>query len=186
MESGKVILDFQVIESKDPKILIVADSSMWKHIKDKPAIIEILIPGRHVPMVHYFQKESFNIFNSLTLSVNCISGCEGVEYVDLPDGIYTITIKGSPQNLFCKERKYLRDTELKLEISKIFFQLTNVKEVNKQKLKMLREAEMLLKGASGAIAFNNVKESINNYTKAEELIDQIKNCKDCGNSKHHS
>ena len=35
-------LDFQILNTGDPKLLIVMDTSVWGFIEDKPSIIEIL------------------------------------------------------------------------------------------------------------------------------------------------
>ena len=41
----KINLDFQVLSAGDPKILVVMDTSVWGFIEDKPAVIDILLPG---------------------------------------------------------------------------------------------------------------------------------------------
>lgn len=35
---------------------IVLDTSEWAHIENKPAIIEIILPGESKPITHYYKK----------------------------------------------------------------------------------------------------------------------------------
>lgn len=101
-ELGKIRVDFQVITSNDPKILMVADFSEWKHIVGLPAVISITLPGARNPIQHNLIKNKINGFNSNTLGLTCETGCTDPEYQDLPDGIYTICVEGSP-NKFSKK-----------------------------------------------------------------------------------
>ena len=103
----KIHIDFQIYDSEDPKQIIVLDTSIWSYIEDKPSIIEILTPGEKDAVVYPYTKNGFNILNSINLGLNC-SDCNQ-NLLDLPDGVYEITIKGSPDS-FYKKRCYLRTT----------------------------------------------------------------------------
>lgn len=173
------IIDFQVLDTNDPRALLIADSSSWSFIESKPSIIEIVIPGRKAPVVTYFDKGYVNIFNSLTLAINCISGCQPFEHVDLPDGIYNITLKGSPSTKFYKERIYLRDINLRLRKDLVY--LNQDIFGNDNVVKTLQDIDLYLKAANAQARYNNPKQAIALYEKAEELVEDLENCKECSN-----
>lgn len=116
MSTGKINIDFQVVVSGDPKYLLIVDTSNWVHIETKPSIIEISLPGYTNPKVLSFYKSKVNIFNSTTLGYTCEANCEE-ELIDLPDGIYKIVVKGSPDT-FYKERYIIRNEKLKYDFAK--------------------------------------------------------------------
>lgn len=176
-KAGKPILDFQVEKTNDPRVLLIDDTSVWAFIENKPSIIEIIIPGRRVPVVTRFDKLKRNVFHSITLSINCISGCQSLEHIDLPDGIYNIKIKGSPSNLFSKERNYLRDVNLRIrrDILYISLDLYNDNSI----VKGIRQVDLFLDAANANIKFNNVAKAQALYQEALDLIEKLENCEDC-------
>ena len=115
---GKITVDFYVFSEYDPKVLLVGDNSNWLHIKDNPAIIEILLPGSSKPIIFTYLKNGINSFNSHNLKITCLKGdCTEEEFSDLPDGIYTITVKGSPSTFF-KTKYHLKTDRLNQVIDK--------------------------------------------------------------------
>ena len=98
-------VDFQIYDSNDPKQIIVLDTSIWSQIENKQSIIEIITPGSTDVITLPYFKNSVNILNSNTLQLNCFE-C-GDNFIDLPDGVYEITVKGSPDK-FNKKRFYLK------------------------------------------------------------------------------
>lgn len=94
-EVGKPVINFQMINTNDPKILIVADYSEWLHIENQPAVLSIKLPGSKKYIQFNFVKNKFNAFNSNTLGLTCDIGCNDPDYLDLPDGIYDICLEGS-------------------------------------------------------------------------------------------
>ena len=88
-------INFTVIEGYNPKFLSINDVSYWGILEDKPAIIEIYKPQKEEPIIHVLEKNTVMNFNSSNLFINC-GDCD--ELVDLPDGLYKIIIKGSPDS----------------------------------------------------------------------------------------
>lgn len=176
---ANIELDFQVLDTKDPRILPIFDSSIWGHIENKPAIIEIILPGEKNPIVHYFNKKQINIFNSINLNLNCIDECGGEELLDLPDGVYTITLKGSPDDFFMT-RKYLRTNLLQLELDKAFIRLNLLCDKGElSELKLLTDITLLIRAAEANVRFDNIGMASKLYTKSRDLLEQLKNCKGC-------
>lgn len=174
----KINVDFQVYDSGDPKVFIVIDTSEWAHIENKPTIIEIISPGFDKPVVNYFDQMKVNVFNSHNLGLRCFD-CQGGENADLPDGIYDITLKGSPET-FNKNRKYLRTTSIQLELDELLLDLTSdcgdIKDSNL--FKKYQEIQMLLRASEANIRHNNICVAQNLLLKAQELIRDSK-CGKC-------
>lgn len=181
---NKINIDFQIYDSRDPKVFILIDTSEWVQIKDKPAIIEIIVPGDNTPIKHYLEKNSVNVLNSVNLFLNCHDYCKEDEasLLDLPDGIYDVTIKGSPDN-FQKNRQYLRTTKTQLELDKLFVGLSlecyNDNAELKAKISKLNEIQMLLKAAEANLRYNNNCVAQDLFHKAQDLISKTKKCKNC-------
>jgi len=174
----KIELDFQVLDTKDPRFLSVADFSYWGQIQNKVSIIEIILPGEKFPITHYFNKKEINIFNSVNLNLNCID-CNDGELTDLPDGVYDITIKGSPDKFF-KHRKYLRTEKTQLELDKIYINLNLLcKSKDDSVLKTLSDIELLLRAAESNVRYDNICTAQDLLFKAQELIEKTKGCKSC-------
>lgn len=173
IEVGKITLDFDVQDNFNPKHFSVVDRSEWKSIKDKPAIIEICTPGSEAPVVHYFQKGEVNVFNSLSLNLNCGTGCS-TDCIDIPDGIYRITLKGSPDKFFsCKD--YLRTVNLQRTIDSALLE-DNTSESIKSNI---CDFEMLIKAAEANVRCGNFSNAQELFEMAEKKAKDIKGCTDC-------
>lgn len=173
-------IDFTVTESWNPATFLVDDNSYWQVIKDKPAIIEIETPGGASHSVNVYTKEGRNNFNSVNLGLNCPTGdCEDVELLPLPDGIYTITVKGSPDS-FRKTKKYLRTTNFRMKLMKYKIELySSMCDVCEKMRNKVIDMEMLLDAAAANIMEDNCKEAQRLFYKAQEMLNTIKECKTC-------
>lgn len=128
---GNINVEFYVFSEYDPKVLLVADNSRWLHIENKPSNIEITLPGASKPLIFSYKKNGINSFNSHNLKISCLKGdCTEEVYVDLPDGIYTIEVKGSPST-FKRKKYHLKTDRLKQQIDKILINLGFYFEENK-------------------------------------------------------
>lgn len=132
---GTIVIDFFIFSMYDPKVLLVSDNSTWLHIEDKPAIIEIKIPGSGRVITYNFLKGGVNSFNSNNLKLTCLSGdCSDAEYSDLPDGIYTITVKGSPDT-FQATKYHLKTDRIQQRIDKVLIDMGFEYDKTKTKLR---------------------------------------------------
>ena len=174
----KIHIDFQIYDSEDPKQIIVLDTSIWSYIEDKPSIIEILTPGEKDAVVYPYTKNGFNILNSINLGLNC-SDCNQ-NLLDLPDGVYEITIKGSPDS-FYKKRCYLRTTIIQSKLDDLlineYSNCKNCNENNEDISRILRYNDLI------AVADAFVRKGF--ICEAQDIIFKIqkflktKNCKKC-------
>ncbi len=178
-EIGKINIDFQVVESHDPKILMIADFSEWAHIVNQPAVISITMPGAANPIQHNFIKYNINGFNSNTLGITCDIGCDDPEYIDLADGIYEICLEGSP-NTFRKLRYYLKIDATRLEwdkqLVKLGFRYND--SIEKQR-KHLETIDWLLDLASASTRLGEIPEASEYFQEALKMLEKYKECKTC-------
>ena len=176
---GKFTIDikFQVLKNNDPSNIVVLDMSQWGQVEDKPAIIEITLPGFSTPVVHYFNKRSVNYFNSINLGLSC-EGC-GDEEVELPDGVYTITVKASPDK-FQNTLSYLKTDKARRKLDEIYMKIDFCNnEINSELISRIKKIDLYIKAAEANIRYDNVCEAQELFFKAQEDIKKLQNCKTC-------
>lgn len=176
-DMNKINLDFEVVSTNNPKTLRVADQSEWGILADRPAIIEIIPPGKENPYTYYLGKNQLNVFNSKTLGIN--PGREG-GFENLKDGIYDITIKGSPSS-YSVNRKYLKTDSMRLNIDKVWARSTVLCDhEDDDTVEKIKEIEFLLVAAEANTRLGNFEEVKQLYEKAEKLLYVLNNCENCG------
>lgn len=177
-DMNNIHLDFEVIGSYNPKTLRVADQSEWGILSDRPAIIEIKRPGSEDIYTYYLGKNQLNVFNSKTLGVN--PGAPANDFVDIPDGIYDITIKGSPSS-YSANRKYLKTDSMRLNIDKVWVRAGVLcEDEDDEIIEKIKEVEFVLTVAESSMRLGNFDTVQQLMDKAQHLIDVINNCKYCG------
>jgi len=171
----KINLDFQIIPTWDPKALIVMDISVWGFIENKPAIIEILTPGSTTEKVFNFVKGKSNVFNSSNLLLSRIG-----DRNDLSDGVYTISVKGSPDS-YCKKRYYLKTDKIQFELDKLYMSLGihNKDKETAEKRSTILKIESLIKTAEAFVRDGKISEGMKFFKAAYTRLKSISNCKDC-------
>ena len=168
------ILDFQIVPTYDPRLIIVYDNSYWASIADKPSIMEVTLPGYTNSVVHYFEKNQVNTFNSINLNMNCPSGdCnEDFELNNLPDGIYHLKLIGSPDT-YNISKYYLKTSSLQLDIDSLYIMKADDEKV----FDKIQKIESIIKYAEAALRKGNINLSSVLYKKAKKEVDRLKeNC----------
>lgn len=173
----QVIIDFIVFTAYDPKVLLVSDNSNWLHIENEPAIIEITFPGSTKPLVFNFQKNAVNSFNSHNLQLTCLTGnCDGEDYIDLPDGIYTITVKGSPDT-FNATKYHLKTDRFQIAMDQLLVQMGF--DYNPRKApqrKKIDEVSFLKKVAEAHIRRQDVGKAKTFFDQAQQELKRLQDC----------
>lgn len=114
----KIKIDFQVLETHDPKFLMVGDTSEWEYAEKKPSYILITPPGSSKAYQFSFNKKSMSTFNSHNLGITCFTNdCEEEDYQDLHDGVYTICVKSFYEGVE-KVKYYLKTDRFEVELKK--------------------------------------------------------------------
>lgn len=177
---SQINIDFQILTNYNPKYLVVVDTSEWEFIKLEPAIIEITPPGFSDAVTHYFDKQKVNVFNSVNLGLNCTNcGTKEHDLKDLPDGVYQITVKGSPDT-FQSTRHFLKTDNIRLQLDKAFMKFNlSCNEFDNIFLSSLQKIDFFLNAAEANARLGNHCEAQELMFKAEKDINKLKNCKSC-------
>lgn len=179
----KIQIDFQILDTGDPRVLMIADNSVWGRIDNKTKIIEIVLPGGDPSkdgdvVTHYYQAHQINAFNSFSLGITCDTTCDA-EYMNLPDGVYTITVKGSPDT-YKLTKLWLKTDNTQLELDKLFITYYNACGENNKCFKdLIFDIQMLLDGARASVRFSDVCKGQELLYRAQELIERVRRCKKC-------
>lgn len=178
MALNKIRVDFQVLRTYDPKMLLLADTSEWSHIFDTPAIVEVTLPGASNPTVEYWEQGKINVLTSKHLGITCGAGCED-ELVELPDGIYNIKLKGSPDK-FNKERYYMRTEKLRLSLDKVYISFgLNLERANYQSVEKLWNAKLLIEACESHTRQGEIGMAADLYKQAKKIVDGHLECENC-------
>jgi hypothetical protein len=175
--SLKPNLSFEIIPTFDTRLLIIADTSDWKHLIDEPTYIDITLPGSKNEITHPFQKSVLNKYNSGNLAYGCTVNCED-DLVDLPDGIYKIKVYVCEGNKFSKEGNYLRTVLTELRLYKVIVNMNLECNPNSACINQIMHIKLLLEGAKADILFGNIKSAKAKFDKAVDLLEDLEHC-DC-------
>lgn len=173
---NNIKLDFEVVGTNNPKVLRVVDESEWGILANRPAVIEVKGPDMESAVSYYLGKNQLNIFTSVTLGYTC----DKYEYENLPDGVYEITIKGSPST-YTFTRHYLKTDILRLNIDKVWAR-TNVlcDYVDDDLIEKIKKVEYIVVVAEANMRLGNIETAEELIEKANKLLYIINNCADCG------
>jgi hypothetical protein len=166
---GNVVLDFQVIPTYDPQVILVADQSQWSAMYHREALIEVVLPGHDMPKTLYWAKEKVNTFNSFVLGTSCVEDCKPV-FTDLPDGVYSFTLKASDGSE--KQRSYLKTDLIRLKIDRLYMDhALGCGEMDKAKMDNIRRAEFYLAAAAAHMRTGNILKSNDLYCMANKMAE---------------
>lgn len=171
MGSPEVNIDFRI--SSDLYYLHIEDLSCWGIVANKPAIIEITVPGYRKPIKKYFDKRDTS-YDASNLDMVCGDTCPKTE---LPDGVYNIVITASP-GTFSQEYNYLKLDKFEKDFDKLRIE-SLMKECQDCSRKQLNEIEFRIKAAKSLVMFSRVSEASDVYKTARKMLDKLLNCKDC-------
>lgn len=177
---AKINIDFQILPTYNPKTILVVDTSDWAHIEGKPSIIEILLPGEVKPVVQFFDKYKVNKFNSTNLGTHCET-CSGkkVEHVNLPDGIYHFTVKGSPDK-FSLTKQFIRTDNTRLDLDSFINSVNlNCNDFSKDIIDRIQKINFFIEAAESNTRMGNYCEAQETLFKAQKMISKLKGCNLC-------
>ena len=133
-------------------------------------------PGSSKAVVHYFDKFKLNKFNSLNLDTACNSscGCNSDSYHWLPDGVYEITVKGSP-DIFSCTKKYLHTATTRLRIDKIYAKVS-CRCKDKAIIEKIDKMEFMLNSAEANVRLDNICTAQEILEELENMIERFGDC----------
>lgn len=177
---AEIVLDFQVIETRNPQLLMVGDTSKWAYAEDLPSWLLITRPGSKKPLTFSFKKESMNVFNSHNLGLTCLQGdCEEELYEDLPDGIYKLCLKSNFENVELI-KYYLKTDRFDVDLAKVIvkngFEYTIE---DKQFRDKIYDIKWLSDTAKSHALLGDFDKSDKFFTLAVSRLRDLEDCKNC-------
>jgi hypothetical protein len=174
------VLDFEILETGNPKTLVFLDSSQYMEAPERP-LIEVILPGYTKYLLANVVASTVNTFNSSTIGLNTVLVQAGL--VDLPDGIWQFKFKICPYKYINITKNVLRVTQLIIKLNtlytKIDLSVCQSKE-DKQMHETLVHIHVLIEGAR-AEANANCRKAQSYYQLANELVNKLldKYCLNC-------
>lgn len=176
-------IDFEVLRTNTCKTLKVLDLSHWTSSDTYAAYISILTPGSTRPIIHIFQKDTINRFNTNNLELSDVTDYSTLGA--LPDGIYTITLQRCLDDTKIVTKYHLQDCQIRCQIARklISVDLTCT-PCRKELLKEIQDIMLFLDGAQAQTDLCNVNKAMEYYQRASTLLDRITDtnstgCKNC-------
>lgn len=174
---GNINIDFNT-SSNSPLHLFVMDLSDWVYAEDLPSYITIKLPGSNKEKTFSFKKYKTNIFNSHNLGLSCFTGnCQDETYVDLPDGIYTICVKSSFENIE-NSHYYLKTDRFDIEYNKVLIKY-GTDSVDDNFIKLMIKIKYTLDVAKANIMNGDFVKGIRYFQESKKLLKRFVDCKDC-------
>ena len=172
-------IDFTVLNTGDPKEILLGDKSSWGIAESQPAYFIIVPPGSSKGITLNFKKNSIFFLNSVNLGLSCVhADCSPQDYINLADGVWEFRLKSSFVGQE-KTRYYLKDDTLRTEIDKIRIKQGFDYKPDSDILKTLDKVEFLLSAAHSFVKDGDFKNSMKGYEEAKKLLNKLKSCKDC-------
>ena len=172
-------IDFTVLNTGDPKEILIGDKSSWGIADNQPAFFTAIPPGSSKGITLNFTKNSLFFLNSVNLGLSCVhADCTEQDYIDLSDGVWEFKLKSRYIGQE-KIRFYLKDDILRTEIDKIRVKQGFNYNPDSDTLKTLDKVEFLLSAAHSFIKEGDFSNSMRGYEEAKKLVNKLKSCKDC-------
>lgn len=168
------ILDLLVLDSHDPRLLVIADISTYVDgATPISPTLAVTAPGydeKQIPFV----VSTVQMFNSNTLGIPChTNGCPPVV---LPDGIYTFKYAIFPAYKFNVTKTFLRVDRLYQKFDEKFLSVEMFQcddQTRRERRMLIDNAEYFIQGAIAAANRCANKMAIDLYQKADKLLDSI-------------
>jgi len=177
---GQINLDFQVLENKNPRVIMMGDDSDWLYAAALPSYISVRLPGSIKDTVHTWKKNAINTFNSHNLGLSCLKGdCTEEHYVDLPDGIYTLKLISGIEDID-KTIYYLKTDRTELELAKVIVKHGFEFSENDNDFRgKIFDIKWLLLVAKSHAATGDFVKANRYFTEGVEMFRKFTECKDC-------
>lgn len=178
---GKPHIDFSVYNSNDPKYLVIGDSSDYKDsLKNNTSTLSIKLPGSSTYQLFPWAKNKLNRFNSNTLHLSCVQPCVDQAYLDLPDGIYSLLLQVSPNDIYFKEHYYLKTDVFRIALDKIYIRADIDYNPNQQQLREdLSVIEFMLRTAEAYTRDGNFAKANRCFSEAQRIKEKYAECTNC-------
>lgn len=168
-------IDFQIIPSDDCRVIMVADLSVYAHLQGQPVFIDIVIPGYSKPIELSFSPNQLNILNANNLGLSQAITPDNLP--NLPDGIYTITVRMCPFDSFTVTKTILQNCQQICDFRNQLISMDLLCECdnNAEKARIkLNDISLLIEASKAHAARCNVIKAMEHYKKADRMLCQLK------------
>lgn len=171
-------IDFYIVESNDPKTIVILDRSNYLDQPEKP-LLQVTLPGftgfKHIEYI----PQSINVLNSDSLDLT--SPCEYDCTAPLPDGIYQITMMICPYDQLYKKVCYLKTTKFYESYQNLLlnFDIADKFHNQDQLKKDIVDIFILMESAKAEVNRCNVERGMKKYQAATRKllsVNKILNC----------
>lgn len=177
---AKITIDFSVLETGNPAKISIFDDSDWAYSENLPSYLIIQVPGSKREKTYSFKKYGINTLNSHNLGLSCLKGdCTEEEYVDLPDGIYTITLKSGYEDID-KTKYYLKTDRFDIEFSKVMITY-GLDDYNKDFIDYMTNVKFLEYVAKSHTVLGDFVKAQRFFEESKKMLNQYLNCNGSAN-----
>lgn len=158
-------INFYIIESNDPKTIVILDQSNYLDQPEQPTL-DVIIPGFTGSVSKEYIPNGINVLNSDSLDLT--EQCEYDTTADLPDGVYQITMKVCPFDQLYNKKCYLKTTKFYEAYQNLLlnFDITN-NTYNQDELKRnIIDLDILIQSAKAEVSQCNVDKGVQKYQAA--------------------
>lgn len=187
IDTTVVNIDFEVQRSNSCKSLKILDLSHWTSFEEgEAAYISIQTPGvtEEQAVVHIFQKERLNIFNTANLNLSDV-----VDYSflgPLPDGIYTITVQRCQDDEAAVTKYHFQDCQIRCKvIQKLISIDLTCTPCRRELLDKIQDVILFLDAAQAQTDKCNVEKAMELYRRANVILTRISSPADLLNGSHN-
>lgn len=175
-------LDFEILETGNPKTLVFVDSSQYIESPDRP-LLEVFLPAFNKYLLVNVIPGQVNTFNSSTLGLNSALQINFLQ--DLPDGVWSFRYKICPYDFIFIDKKHIRVTQLICKLSEVYNTISIdgcecPTQIDVFIQKQLTRIHILIEGAKAVVNLDYIKAG-RYYNLANKLVDDLlhKFCKNC-------
>lgn len=172
------VIDFLILESNDPRTLILLDRSRYLSNPDKPRL-DITLPGFTGSIEIPYNINGITVIDSDTLKLTTSADYNNL--IELPDGVYHIRQKVCPYDQLFATKCYLKTQRLQASYEDVLLNMDNTCDcfdVNKLTQELVA-IDMLIRSARAEIASCNVYKATEKYNIAARKIAKAKTILNC-------
>lgn len=174
---GKISINFNTF-SNSPSHIAISDLSDWAYAESLPSYVLITIPGSKNPKTFSFKKFKTNIFNSHNLGLSCFTGdCGEQNFIDIPDGIYTICLKSGYEDIE-HSQYYLKTDRFEVEYAKVLIKY-GTENVEENFIKQMIQVKYTLDVAKSHAMFGDFVKANRYFQEANKILKRFVDCKNC-------
>jgi hypothetical protein len=179
---NNIHIDFEVLKTKNCKVLSIMDCSNWSIAESETAYISILTPGSSIPVNNIFNKHQINLIDAVGLKLTDVTNYSLLPV--LPDGIYEITVFRCVDDVKGVTKYHFQDCVIRCQLSRKLLALDlNCEPCKKELLKHIQDIWLFLDAAQAQADQCNPNKAMEYYRRAATLLDRISDggCSPCTN-----